>query len=69
MTSIDFMVSFIKMTNETNGHYEVCGELTNRVLDSVQNILIHFAALLRYFCPLVEMKCPETTTPKKVSEI
>ncbi len=51
MTAIDYLVSFIEMTNETKGHYEMSGELTNRVLDNLQSILIHSVALSRYFWP------------------
>jgi hypothetical protein len=51
MTAIDYLVSFIEMTNETNGNYEMDGELTGRILDNLQSILIHAAALSRYFWP------------------
>tara|TARA_R100001460_G_scaffold18827_12_gene39717 strand:- start:590 stop:1165 length:576 start_codon:yes stop_codon:yes gene_type:complete len=51
MGSIDYLASFIEMTNETQGHYEMTRDITNHVLDSLQSILIHAAALSRYFWP------------------
>lgn len=49
--SVDFVASFIDMTNETKGNYEMTAQLQNQVLDNLQNILIHGAALSRYFWP------------------
>ncbi len=51
MTAINYLASFIEMTNETKGNYEMDGELTGRILDNLQSILIHAAALSRYFWP------------------
>jgi hypothetical protein len=51
MNSIDYLAEFINVTNETEGHYEMTGELQTIVLDHLQNILTHAAALSRYFWP------------------
>lgn len=39
------------MTNETKGNYEMTDELRNQILDNLQNILVHSAAISRYFWP------------------
>lgn len=51
MNSIDYLAEFIKMTNETKGQYEMTRELQTIILDHLQNILTHAAALSRYFWP------------------
>jgi hypothetical protein len=51
MNSIDYLVKFINMTNETEGQYEMTGEMQTIILDHLQNILTHAAALSRYFWP------------------
>ncbi|MDT4331213.1 hypothetical protein ACQE3E_15300 [Methylomonas sp. MED-D] len=51
MNSIDYLADFIKMTNETKGQYEMTRELQTIILDHLQNILTHAAALSRYFWP------------------
>ncbi len=51
MSSIDFLANFIETINETNGNYEITDELQNRILDNLQNFLVHAAALSRYFWP------------------
>lgn len=51
MVSVNFLAGFIQMTNETDGDYEMTGELQNQILDYLQNLLIHAAALSRYFWP------------------
>jgi hypothetical protein len=49
--SIEFVASFIEMTNKANGEYEMTRELQTTLLDHLQNILVHAAALSRYFWP------------------
>lgn len=51
MTSIEFIADFIKMTNETQGEYEMTSKLQHEILDNIQNMLLHAAALSRYFWP------------------
>ena len=51
LTSVDFVASFIKMTNETKGDYEMTADLSRDVLNHVQNILTHSASISRYFWP------------------
>lgn len=51
MVSIEFLASFIEMTNETKGNYEKTEELQDEILDHIQNLLIHAGALSRYFWP------------------
>lgn len=51
MNSVEYFVEFIKMSNETKGKYEMTRELQTLILDHIQNILIHAAALSRYFWP------------------
>jgi hypothetical protein len=51
LNSVEFVASFIEMTNETKGNYEMTGQLQNQILDHLQNILTHGAALSRYFWP------------------
>jgi hypothetical protein len=51
LSSVDFVASFIDMSNETKGNYEMTDELRNQILDNLQNILVHSAAISRYFWP------------------
>lgn len=51
MNSIDHLVRFINMTNETKGQYEMTSELQTVILDHLQNIFSHAAVLSRYFWP------------------
>lgn len=49
INAFEYVHRFIEMTNETKGHYEMTGELTLNVLDNIQNMLTHAAALSRFF--------------------
>lgn len=49
--SVEFVASFIEMTNEKNGNYEMTRELQTKILDHLQNLLTHTGALSRYFWP------------------
>lgn len=51
MLSIDFLADFISMTNETAGNYEISGELQDAILNHLQNIFVHAAAISRYAWP------------------
>tara|TARA_R110002072_G_C7711304_1_gene514054 strand:- start:59 stop:658 length:600 start_codon:yes stop_codon:yes gene_type:complete len=51
MVSIEYLASFIEMTNETEGDYEITGDLQDGILDHLQNLLVHAGALSRYFWP------------------
>ncbi|WP_075179994.1 hypothetical protein [Neptunomonas phycophila] len=51
MVSIEALASFIEMTNDTKGDYEMTGELQDSILDHLQNLLVHAGALSRYFWP------------------
>lgn len=51
MTSIEFVASFIEMTNKTKGDYEMTGNLQNEILSHLHSILVNAAALSRYFWP------------------
>ena len=39
------------MSNETKGAYEMTDDLSNKILNDLQNILVHSAAISRYFWP------------------
>jgi len=51
LSSVDVVASFIDMSNETKGNYEMTDELRYQILDNLQNILVHSAAISRYFWP------------------
>lgn len=51
MSSIDFVAKFIESTQKAEGNYEMTGELQTQILDHLQNMLSHAAALSRYFWP------------------
>jgi len=51
LKSVENVASFIQMSNESKGNYEMTGELQNEILDNIQNILTYAAALSRYFWP------------------
>ena len=51
MNSIEYLASFIEMTNETKGEYEMTRKLQTEILDNLQNMLTHAASLSRYFWP------------------
>ncbi|KAF3984549.1 MAG: hypothetical protein HFP81_01705 [Methylococcales symbiont of Hymedesmia sp. n. MRB-2018] len=49
MNSIDYLAEFIKMSNNTEGEYEMIRELRTLILDHLQNIFTHAVALPRFF--------------------
>lgn len=51
MLSIDFLAEFASMTNEAEGNYEIGGELQDAILNHLQNIFVHAAAISRYAWP------------------
>lgn len=51
LNSVEYVASFIEMTNETKGDYKITGDKQNQVLDHLQNILTHAASISRYFWP------------------
>lgn len=51
MNSIEYLDKFITMSNKTKGKYEMGRELQTLILDHLQNILTHAAALSRFFWP------------------
>ena len=51
MLSIDFLAEFASMTNEACGDYEIDEELQVAVLNNLQNIFVHAAAISRYAWP------------------
>ncbi len=52
MESIDFLAGFIKMSNETNGHYNQTPELERAVLNNLENLISNAASIRRYFWPV-----------------
>lgn len=52
INSIEFLADFTKMSNDTNGDYEMTRELEINILDSLQNMLTHVASLSKYFWPV-----------------
>jgi hypothetical protein len=51
MISIDYLHSFVNMTNEKKGDYELSGEMTDQILNHLHNIFLHAASISRYFWP------------------
>lgn len=51
MLSINFLAEFASMTNRADGNYEIDGELQDSILNHLQNILVHAAAISRYAWP------------------
>ena len=49
MNSIDYLAEFIEMTNRTKGNYELSAEKEVHILDNIQNIMGHAAAMSRFF--------------------
>ena len=49
MNSIEYVAEFINMTNETKGQYEMNSESQVKILDHLQNIILHAGALSKYF--------------------
>ena len=56
MKSVDFLASFIKMSNETKGHYEQTPELERSILDHLENLISNAAAIRRYLWPIRDGK-------------